>query len=367
MIWLTWRQFRPQAIAAAGALAVAAILLAVTRPGLGAAYKASGLAACHTNCQKVVSDFLSNLSHPDTFLFLITTLVIYLTPLLMGLLWGAPLVSHEFAAGTHRLAWNQGVTRTRWVAVKLSVVGLAAIATAGLLSLMVTWWASPIDRALNLSTASVQAHAGPLNGSTALGRLDPLMFDARGVAPLGYAAFAFALGVTAGVLIGKALPAMTLTLVVFVAIQILMPNLVRPHLLPPAHRTTPVTLQSINLSPSSGSSGYQLQIPENFDRAGAWVLSDIIITGSGKQPSDITTTTSGAELTNPPAACIPAAGPPNESACRAAVNALHLRQLVTYQPASRFWPLQWLEMGIYLVLAALLGLVCTWRVRRGRA
>ena len=47
--------------------------------------------------------------------------------------------------GTFRLAWTQSVTRTRWLAVKLGVVGLASVAVAGLFSLMVTWWSSPLD------------------------------------------------------------------------------------------------------------------------------------------------------------------------------------------------------------------------------
>ena len=44
MIWLTWRQFRAQAIAAAAALAVLAIALAVTGPHLAHLYDASGIA-----------------------------------------------------------------------------------------------------------------------------------------------------------------------------------------------------------------------------------------------------------------------------------------------------------------------------------
>ena len=65
----------------------------------------------------------------------------------MGLFWGAPLIAREIEEGTHRIAWNQSVTRTRWTFIKLGLVGLAAIATAGLLTLMVTWWTSPIDAA----------------------------------------------------------------------------------------------------------------------------------------------------------------------------------------------------------------------------
>ena len=44
--------------------------------------------------------------------------VMYLAPALMGMFWGAPLVAREFEAGTFRLAWNQSVSRTRWLVVK---------------------------------------------------------------------------------------------------------------------------------------------------------------------------------------------------------------------------------------------------------
>ena len=43
MIWLTWRQFRGQAIAAAAALAAFAILLVATGPGLASRYTTSGI------------------------------------------------------------------------------------------------------------------------------------------------------------------------------------------------------------------------------------------------------------------------------------------------------------------------------------
>jgi hypothetical protein len=50
MIWLAWRQFRGQAVAAAAVLAVLAIILAVTAPRLAPEYKSAGLSACHANC-----------------------------------------------------------------------------------------------------------------------------------------------------------------------------------------------------------------------------------------------------------------------------------------------------------------------------
>ena len=50
------------------------------------------------------------------------------------------------------------------------MIGLAAMAVVGLMSLTVTWWASPLD----------QANAA-LFGT----------FDQRDLVPIGYAAFAF--------------------------------------------------------------------------------------------------------------------------------------------------------------------------------
>jgi hypothetical protein len=372
VIWLTWRQFRPQAIAAVGGLAAVAIVLAATRPGLASAYAAAGLSACHARCATAASIFLDRVGSFDKFLDFGTVVLLLVAPALIGLFWGAPLIAREVAEGTHRIAWNQSVTRTRWTLVKLGLVGLAAVATAGLLSLMVTWWVSPIDAA-SLAGGSAQAATGG-NGvhvtfsGFAEARLDPVIFDGRGVAPLGYAALAFALGVAAGVLLRRTLPAMAVTLVAFVAVQVLMPNFVRPHLLPPAHLTAPLTFQHGQVNTNVASGLTDIQLAGSFTKPGAWVLSDIVITRSGAQPSDIIMTPAGPEFTVLPRACIPAPGYRfNPLGCKKTLAAMDLRESVSYQPASRFWPLQWIETGIYLVLAAGIGGVCVWLVRRRRA
>ena len=38
----------------------------------------------------------------------------------------------------------------------------------------------------------------------------------------------------------------------------------------------------------------------------------------------------------------------------------------TYEPASRYWLLQWIETALHAALAALLAAVCFWRIRRVR-
>ena len=67
-------------------------------------------------------------------MFQLLQLLVIAVPALIGIFWGAPLIGRELETGTHQLAWNQTVTRTRWLAVKLTVVGLASIATAAILS-----------------------------------------------------------------------------------------------------------------------------------------------------------------------------------------------------------------------------------------
>jgi hypothetical protein len=205
---------------------------------------------------------------------------------------------------------------------------------------MIGWWASPIDQAMAFGQSGMGNH---------FPRLSPLVFAARGVAPLGYAAFAFALGVTAGVLIRKTLPAMAVTLAVFAAVQFLMPTFVRPHLIPPVQVTAPFNANDNNQL-MIGGLGSTITVVGNFSRPGAWILSNDTITRSGKV------------FTGPATAACTGNGSPQD--CINWMNSFHLRQQVSYQPASRFWPLQGIETGIYLVLAAGLGGLCVWRIRR---
>jgi hypothetical protein len=329
MIWLTWRQFRAQAVVAAGALALLAVAFAVTGPQLVHLYDTS-VATCqaHHDCQIEISAFGSE----DSFLQDLIRFVMLVAPALIGIFWGAPLIAHELEAGTQRLAWTQSVTRLRWLSVKLGLAGLASMAAAGLLSLMVTWWSSPFDR-------------------LGMNRLDPTVFSERGIAPVGYAAFAFALGVTAGLLIRRTVPAMAVTLAVFAAVLSGFALRVRFHLIPPLHLTSPLNVSWVTQSGTVGLAGHSaLFVGITPNLPGAWINSAQVTTAAGRT-----------SLGPPLRACGPNA---TYSACTAAIGRLHLRQVVVYQPASRFWALQWYETAIYLALALALAGFCVWWVRR---
>ncbi|MCP9970057.1 ABC transporter permease [Actinomadura madurae] len=196
MIWLTLRQFRVQGAALFGALAVLGVALALTGPGLADDYS-KGLASCGTEdaCAHFSRRFFTD--HEVYYGAMIA--IVMIVPALIGLFWGAPLITRELESGTHRLVWNQSVTRSRWLAVKLGVVGLAAMAAAGLTARAANWWSEPLDKAV----------------ADRFARVEPLNFSVHGIVPIGHAAFAFALGVTVGVLTRRTLPAMAITLAVF--------------------------------------------------------------------------------------------------------------------------------------------------------
>jgi hypothetical protein len=345
MIWLTWRQFRTQAVAVSAALAAFAILLLVTGPHIVTLARQSGFGTCHSNCGTTAATFLNTLraTVPYGPVYILGAALIIVLPAVIGLFWGAPLIARELETGSFRLAWNQSVTRERWLAVKLVVLGLTSMALAGLLSLILGWWASPIDHAAGI---------GSIGGFQS--RFFPVLFGARGIAPIGYAAFAFALGVLVGLIVRRTIPAMATTLVVFAAVQIAMPLGIRPHLISPVSHTTALTASTIQ-GLGMNQDG---QIATVFAAApslpGAWIYSN-----------QVTTATGSTALGAVPQAC--QQGGPGQGGFQACSNALaqkNLKQVVTYQPADRYWTFQWIETGIYLTVAILLAWGCFWWVRR---
>ncbi len=235
--------------------------------------------------------------------------------------------------------------------MKLGLVGLASAATAGLLTLMVTWWFSPLD------TVNAQVFQA---------------FDTRGVTPIGYAVFAFALGVTAGVLIRRSLPAVATTLVAYVVVRLAVREWVRPYLLPPLHAVEPLTTAGgvgLSLSPS----GLSLAVSGGNIR-NAWVISSAAVDASGHVPTSQYLAKACPNV-GPPGGLrsggsigfsgghgpVPAPGQAFQSCIDNVATKFHL--LVTYQPASRYWALQGLETTLYVVLALALVGICFWWVR----
>ncbi|HEX3390048.1 MAG TPA: ABC transporter permease [Streptosporangiaceae bacterium] len=355
MTWLTWRQFRAQAITAVAALAAFAILLAVTESHMASLYAASGISGCHSGtCAGLASQFLQDLtsghsfpllpdgSDPYVIVYFLSVLAILTAPAIIGIFWGAPMIARELETGTCRLAWNQSVTRTRWLAVKLTLIGVAAMAVTETFSLLQAWWAAPIGKAVGLGgSASILTE----------GRFGPFVFSTHGITPLGYAAFGFALGVTAGLLIRRAIPAMAVTLAIFAVVQLVTPLWIRPHLLP-SDRTI-ATIAAAGATAYPVGSTIAITAAAVPGQPGAWTISSAAVTTAG-QPASL------------PAACESAiprgqGGSPALDSCLASHG---IRVAVSYQPVGRYWPLQSAETGLFLALALALAGFCFWRLGR---
>jgi ABC-type transport system involved in multi-copper enzyme maturation permease subunit len=324
---LTWRQFRVPALSVFAGLAVIAVILAITGPELVGR-----------------TDF----SDQDV-LYIGTTLVMYVLPAIIGVFWGVPLITREVESGTHSLIWNQTVTRKRWLTTKLGVGVLVAMAAAGLLSLAVTWWASPID-----ALANDGHHNGLQN------RMEPVLFAARGIAPIGYAAFAFVLGVAVGILLRRTVTAMAVTLVAFTAVMIAVPLLVRPYFLPALEETATIT--SENIYQLVGDDSGTVELLRVSEPPGSWVLTNETIDPNGNAVSPLPAFVQD---------CLPrpgrTEGPPpdlgNVNTCMARLGDHGYHQHLAYQPGYRFWPLQWIELAFFLALSALLTWFCFRRLR----
>ncbi|WP_327092114.1 ABC transporter permease [Nonomuraea sp. NBC_01738] len=349
MIWLTWRQFRGAAALMSALLVVLAAVLALTGPGLASSYT-SGLAAClpKATCDRFFDQFFGD----NQLTFLAVTLVVLVLPTLIGLFWGAPMITRELEANTHLLVWNQSITRGRWLATKLGVIGLAAVAAAGVAGLAVTWWSGPLDRSAEVGYSL----------------MDPLVFSARGIAPMGYAAFALLLGVTVGMLARRTLPAMAITLVLFAAVQVGLPLLLRPHLMAPVNATFPLSRANIDQINVPGDGHLRIHLDQVIaDDPGAWVLSTQLVDSAGRAVPE---SEGGAEVsvsgTSGPCGPPPRGAQPETTmnTCLAEVNRAGYRQAAVYHPWKRFWPMQWIETGLYALLTLGLSGFCVWWLRR---
>jgi ABC-type transport system involved in multi-copper enzyme maturation permease subunit len=353
MIRLSWRQFRMQGGVASVLLVAVAALFVATRGHVAHLYSVyhAAQAACVANPNCPGAGI--GLSKSVSLLELIGTALVAV-PALIGAFWGAPLIAREFENGTHRLAWTQSVTRTRWLATKLAVVGLGSVAATGLLSLLVTWWSSPID-------------------SDRTDRFGAGMFGERNIAPLGYAAFGFALGVVAGVLIRRTLPAMFATLFAFLATRIVFTLFVRQYLMAPAHKSLALGLETTGYGSQNG--GQPTLITNQPDIPGAWIYSTHIVsntTGQGLTAQTVNAVCPGLGLPNggpTPAPGtqirirVPAGVQSALEDCLAKIGSGY-HEVVTYQPANRYWTFQWYETAIYFAAALALTGFCFWWVRR---
>jgi ABC-type transport system involved in multi-copper enzyme maturation permease subunit len=322
MTWLVWRQHRNQASLAAAALAAFAVLLLVTGRQMASQYQ-SALAACAPI--HACGNLVNSLSLGSPVVFLLVTLTL-LVPCLMGVFWGGPLVARELETGTSQFAWTQSITRRHWLTAKVGWALLAAAAWSGAVSALVTWWSSPVN-ALNQQ------------GFT------PGQFDTQDIVPVGYALFAVALGIAAGTLLRRALPALAITIGVFAALRIVIAAYVRPH-----YMTALTVLYKLgDLRPRPAGSSWV--ISRGIVGPGGQAVGGSPHSGPGAATQGISI--NGVSISNMPSACqaLVSQSPLKTLSC---LSAHGYRASISYQPASRYWAFQGIETGIFVALAAVL-------------
>ncbi|MEV0714581.1 ABC transporter permease [Asanoa sp. NPDC050611] len=338
MIRLALRQFRASAWTAVLALATVAAAVLATRPDLVDAHRACGP---DLSCQAAFA--LDNIPVRTAF-----GLVVIVAPALVGAFWGAPLVAREVEAGTHHLVWAQSISRTRWLVSRLVVVGTATAAATAVLSALVTWWAVPLDEA----------------AAAAYGTLDQ-----RDLAPIGYALFALALGVCAGLLIRRTLPAMAVTLAGLLTARIVVTEWIRPLAATPRTHSMPLDPDTTgygaagNILLGVGPSTLQ---PTTPDIPNAWIQSVDVVDKAGKPlPNEVLHATCPTldQGHGGPAGPVPEAVRQRMHDCVARIGETY-HEVVTYQPGSRYWLFQWWELGVFVVLTAILGGYALHRLRR---
>ena len=277
-------------------------------------------------------------------------LIAMVAPALIGIFIGAPLIAREVETGIFRLSWTQSVTLRRWLAVKLGVVGLASMVIGGLLMWMVDWWLSPID-AVNMNRFGLSS------------------FGYHGVAPIGYAAFAFALGATAGALLRRTVPAMGATLAGFVGARLAVTYWIRPNFASPLYETVPLPINEGGVSFAPGATeGFS---PPGVSVSNGWVYSTEAVNKAGHAPTahyllNVCPAFFNQAPQPPPTGRKSTAGNTGVTLFNNCVDKLSrtIHTLVAYQPGSRFWPFQWAEMGVFLAAAVALCGLTYWWLRR---
>jgi hypothetical protein len=340
MIWQTWRQHRAEAALCAALLgALVAAMLVVGTIARDRA-QALGLPTC-AGSQGGCGNALDAL-HRDFHTIPPFTAALVAVPLLAGMFWAAPLVSREYEAGTHRLAWTQSVSPLRWIVTKIVLIFAVLSAAALGLGLLATWTLDPLIPSFG-------------------GRYNSTWYDTQGLVPAACMLFALSLGVAASALIGRTIPAMAVTLVGYAAARIPV-HWFRVHFAPLETRSFTAPLSNLLSTPYGAA---QDAFATNL-APGDWVQHQVVTGPSGQ------IVPAGSPNLNMLLPYCPNLSPRGSlsraavQACAQKVTGINLHETVTYQPAGHFWLVQAVETAIFAGAAAVLITVAVLAVTRRR-
>ncbi|MFD0148711.1 ABC transporter permease subunit [Streptomyces sp. NPDC055721] len=235
----------------------------------------------------------------------------FLLPLFIGAFVAGPLVGRELESGTYKLALTQSVSPARWLGSKLLVAGAVTIAaTVVLVGVYRLGWANFTD-------------------AWSFRWYEPGTYAATGPVVVAQALLALGLGALIGQLVRRTVTAMALTGLV-TGLVLLIVSQFRWSLMPVKTMTGPLT------------EGFIAALPVSSRETGTGLI-----------------TTTGERL--PLQACWDRTE--RWDVCPADMNIAG--QYWDHHPSAHYWPIQLIETGIVLALAAL-ALYAAFRVLRAR-
>jgi hypothetical protein len=331
MAGVTWRQHR---IALAGvAVLLGALAVWLWRIGTPLHHAYAAAIACHPASAPACQHLADTFNGTNDLMAGATTpggVFLQLVPVLIGAFAGAPVLARELETGTFRYAWTQGFGRCRWALAKLVLLGAVLAAATAPVGVLVSWYYQP--------------YFAPGNQARYLNQMPPFetLFTLRGVAFPAWTVAAFTIGALAGMLIRRAVPAIIATLAAYAGLALATGLYLRERYLAPLVTSNP-------------------DVPGTAWIIRQWSTRDGRFAFAGNPPDSLL----GRFCSSAPA------GPGNAGVSPqtfAQCLARHgYTQWTSYQPASRYWPFQWIEGGWLLALSALLIAATIWLVHRRAA
>lgn len=343
MWWVAWRQHRVQLLIAGGLIALVAVFMVIFRSLIVAALTAQG-------CTDALAGRLPCLTvqgldlwapHDGRFsydaAYWLISLASIALPLVLGVFLGAAIFPREFEQGTHVLALTQSVSRLRWWAVKVTVVGVPLVVGLLVLGFVKQW----------VDGSSVYT-AGNALGTTG--------FSTRSIIPAALGLLVFALSVTIGILTRRTVVALVLSLILAFGVLIALLSPLRGYLVP-AERVTTLFSSSTDTGITLGQYGRDaLWTDSGYVRADG---STVGYQGPANKCNSYVWDQSLSDDEN------------NDAANKAYQECLAADGIVgTYQdivPGTMVWPMRLIVTGIFTALSILILAAGAWRLRPAAA
>ena len=256
-------------------------------------------------------------------------LAAWILPVLAAVFLGAPLLAREYERGTARFTWTQGTSRTSWLLASLATLAVPVVAGAAVLGALAEWSLQPFEA---MAVASRWKE----------------FFDATPLTLAAWALFALLLGVAAGAVLRRVVPAMAVAGGAVAALVLVNAYQLHDVLLNTGAILTRVRLLAPQAYPPAvNADRFFFILPVAGVRSGSWIVDGWVRNRNGHR------------MTDPAIDRLWSSEKP-----QAWLASQHATAWIRYQPGGHFWALQGLETGVLLALALALAAATVVLIRR---